>query len=55
MKCRAIRDGLLGKSRYIHVGEVFEAAKCPSWAEAVNPVKKKPSGEESSDEQKGDA
>ena len=41
MKCRATRDGLLGKTSYVHEGEVFEASKCPSWAEPVNPPKKK--------------
>lgn len=37
MKCRALYDGLIAKSRYIHAGEEFEADKCPSWAVRVNP------------------
>ena len=41
MKCRALEDGLLGKTSYIHAGEVFEEKECPSWAE---PVKKKAGG-----------
>lgn len=45
MKCRATRDGLLGKTSYIHEGEVFEAPKCPAWAEPVNPPKKKADAE----------
>ena len=34
MKCRAVRDGLMGLS-YIHEGETFLADKCPTWAVPV--------------------
>ena len=40
MKCRALKDGLTGKTDYVRAGEVFEAKKCPSWAEPVAPPKK---------------
>lgn len=38
MKCRALKDGLVGTA-YIHEGETFLADKCPSWAVPVEPVK----------------
>ena len=34
VKCKAIRDGLLGTT-YIHAGEEFVIDKCPRWAVAV--------------------
>ena len=44
MKCKALKDGLVDKTRYVHEGEVFETGKCPSWAEPVKPAKLKPEG-----------
>lgn len=35
MKCRAVRDGLIDETTYIHAGENFSADKCPSWAVPV--------------------
>jgi hypothetical protein len=52
MKCRATRDGLLGQTSYVREGEIFEAAKCPSWAEPVNPPKKKTESPEGDADQK---
>lgn len=40
MKCKAIRDGLLGTS-YVHEGEFFLAEKCPSWAVPAGTVKQR--------------
>ena len=34
VKCRAIRDGLVGTS-YVHAGEDFAAESCPAWAEVI--------------------
>ena len=34
MRCRAIRDGLLGTA-YVRAGELFQAEQCPAWAEEV--------------------
>ena len=52
MQCRALHDGLIGTA-YIHAGELFEADKCPSWAEAVKttPAKTKPAGKTAGSEQ----
>lgn len=44
MECKAIKDGLIDKTKYVHAGEVFEAAKCPSWAVSVKSTKKKTGG-----------
>ena len=38
MKCRALKDGLVGTASS-HEGETFLADKCPSWAAPVEPVK----------------
>lgn len=50
MKCKALRDGLIGKDQYIRAGETFEATSCPSWAARVNPPRsnetKKDGGEQ---------
>ena len=35
MKCRAVRDGLIDDTTYIHAGETFSADPCPSWAVPV--------------------
>lgn len=41
VKCKAKQDGLLPGGKYVYEDEVFEADKCPSWAEPVEkPVKK---------------
>ena len=34
VKCRAIRDGLLGTA-YVYAGEEFVIDKCPRWAVVV--------------------
>lgn len=41
MECKALTDGLVDKTRYVHAGEVFETAKCPFWATPVKTPKKK--------------
>ncbi len=35
MKCRAVKDGLIDDTTYIHAGETFSADPCPSWAVPV--------------------
>lgn len=40
VKCRAKQDGLINKDKYVYEGEIFEAEKCPSWAEKVEEPKK---------------
>lgn len=55
MKCRADKDGLIGKTDYIRAGEVFEAKRCPSWASPVAvPPKKKETGEDMPPADEGD-
>ena len=40
MKCRALKDGLIDDTTYIHAGETFSADVCPSWAAPVEPENK---------------
>jgi hypothetical protein len=44
MKCTALKDGLVDKTKYVHAGEIFEAAKCPSWAKPLKVSGKKSDG-----------
>lgn len=55
MQCRALQDGLMGTA-YIHAGEVFEADKCPSWAEAVKttPAKTRPAAKTAAGSEQGE-
>ena len=51
MKCRAVRDGLIDETTYIHAGETFSADPCPSWAV---PVETEPeTGSEKATKKKG--
>lgn len=55
MKCKALRDGLIGKDQYVRAGEEFDADKCPSWAIRVNPPAKKADGGKTAPDKEGDA
>lgn len=44
VKCKAVRDGLLGTA-YIHAGEEFIIDKCPRWAVVVTEKKASPKQE----------
>ena len=34
MKCKAVRDGLIG-TRYVREGEIVDFPKCPKWCVPV--------------------